>query len=30
MALTTHVDHRVWQDVYQPMTSAAEVYLKQL
>ncbi len=25
---TTHADHRVWQDVYRPMTAAGEVYLK--
>jgi motility quorum-sensing regulator/GCU-specific mRNA interferase toxin len=27
-AMTTHADHRVWQDVYRPMTVAGEVYLK--
>ena len=27
-SMTTHADHRVWQDVYQPMTTAGEVYLK--
>lgn len=27
-SMTTHADHRVWQDVYRPMTSAGEVYLK--
>jgi motility quorum-sensing regulator / GCU-specific mRNA interferase toxin len=27
-SMTTHVDHRVWQDVYQPTTSAGPVYLK--
>lgn len=27
-ALTTHANHRVWQDVYRPMTPAGEVYLK--
>ena len=26
--MTTHADHRVWQDVYQPTTPAGEVYLK--
>ena len=26
--MTTHADHRVWQDVYRPMTRAGEVYLK--
>ena len=26
--MTTHADHRVWQDVYRPKTSAGEVYLK--
>lgn len=26
--MTTHADHRVWQDVYRPMTQAGEVYLK--
>ncbi|TXI78832.1 MAG: type II toxin-antitoxin system MqsR family toxin [Dechloromonas sp.] len=27
-SMTTHADHRVWQDVYRPMTAAGEVYLK--
>ncbi len=27
-SMTTHGDHRVWQDVYRPSTSAGEVYLK--
>ena len=27
-SMTTHSDHRVWQDVYRPTTSAGEVYLK--
>jgi motility quorum-sensing regulator / GCU-specific mRNA interferase toxin len=27
-SMTTHADHRVWQDVYQPSTSAGDVYLK--
>jgi motility quorum-sensing regulator / GCU-specific mRNA interferase toxin len=27
-SMTTHSDHRVWQDVYQPSTRAGEVYLK--
>jgi motility quorum-sensing regulator/GCU-specific mRNA interferase toxin len=27
-SMTTHADHRVWQDVYRPATSAGEVYLK--
>ena len=26
-SMTTHADHRVWQDVYRPSTSAGEVYL---
>jgi motility quorum-sensing regulator / GCU-specific mRNA interferase toxin len=26
--MTTHVDHRIWQDVYQPTTVAGPVYLK--
>ena len=26
--MTTHADHRVWQDVYRPETPAGEVYLK--
>lgn len=27
-SMTTHADHRIWQDVYQPTTSAGPVYLK--
>ncbi len=27
-SMTTHTDHRIWQDVYRPATSAGEVYLK--
>ena len=27
-SMTTHTDHRVWQDVYRPMTKVGEVYLK--
>ena len=27
-SMTTQADHRVWQDVYRPTTSAGEVYLK--
>jgi motility quorum-sensing regulator / GCU-specific mRNA interferase toxin len=27
-SMTTHADHRVWQDVYQPSTDAGNVYLK--
>jgi motility quorum-sensing regulator/GCU-specific mRNA interferase toxin len=27
-SMTTHHDHRLWQDVYRPMTSAGAVYLK--
>ena len=27
-SMTTHADHRVWQDVYRPRTQAGEVYLK--
>lgn len=27
-SMTAHADHRVWQDVYRPATSAGEVYLK--
>jgi motility quorum-sensing regulator/GCU-specific mRNA interferase toxin len=26
--MTTHADHRIWQDVYRPKTPAGEVYLK--
>src|ERR1017187_4339112 len=27
-SMTTNADHRIWQDVYRPKTSAGEVYLK--
>ena len=27
-SMTTHDDHRVWQDVYRPTTPAGDVYLK--
>jgi motility quorum-sensing regulator/GCU-specific mRNA interferase toxin len=27
-SMTTHADHRIWQDVYRPMTVAGRVYLK--
>jgi motility quorum-sensing regulator/GCU-specific mRNA interferase toxin len=27
-SMTTHYDHRIWQDVYRPATHAGEVYLK--
>lgn len=27
-SMTTHADHRVWQDVYRRVTSVGEVYLK--
>ena len=27
-SMTTHADHRVWQDVYRAATVAGEVYLK--
>jgi motility quorum-sensing regulator / GCU-specific mRNA interferase toxin len=27
-SMTTHADHRIWQDVYQPSTEAGDVYLK--
>ena len=27
-SMTTHTDHRVWQDVYRPKTPVGEVYLK--
>lgn len=26
-SMTTHADHRVWQDVYRPTTAVGEVYL---
>lgn len=27
-SMTTHADHRIWQDVYRPKTSAGDVYIK--
>ena len=27
-SMTTHANHRIWQDVYRPMTAAGRVYLK--
>ena len=27
-SMTTHADHKVWQDVYRPVTKAGEIYLK--
>ncbi|MCK5228824.1 MAG: type II toxin-antitoxin system MqsR family toxin, partial [Desulfobulbaceae bacterium] len=27
-SMTTYTDHRIWQDVYRPETSAGDVYLK--
>ena len=27
-SITTHADHRVWQDVYRPVTAVGAVYLK--
>lgn len=27
-SMTTHSDHRVWQDVYRPTTNVGVVYLK--
>lgn len=27
-SMTTHSNHKVWQDVYRPTTQAGEVYLK--
>lgn len=27
-SMTTHADHRLWQDVYCPLTAAGRVYLK--
>ena len=27
-SMTTHQNHRVWQDVYRPITKVGEVYLK--
>jgi motility quorum-sensing regulator/GCU-specific mRNA interferase toxin len=27
-SMTTHADHRIWQDVYRPRTPGGDVYLK--
>lgn len=27
-SMTSHVDHRIWQDVYRPVTAVGCVYLK--
>lgn len=27
-SMTSHADHKIWQDVYRPKTSAGDVYLK--
>lgn len=27
-SMTAHADHKIWQDVYRPNTTAGEVYLK--
>jgi motility quorum-sensing regulator/GCU-specific mRNA interferase toxin len=27
-SMTSHADHRIWQDVYRPKTPAGDVYLK--
>ncbi|WP_434518739.1 type II toxin-antitoxin system MqsR family toxin [Pseudomonas sp. NFX1] len=27
-SMTSHIDHRVWQDVYRPLTAVGYVYLK--
>ena len=27
-SMTTHADHRIWQDVYKPSTQVGDVYLK--
>ena len=27
-SMTTHADHRIWQDVYCPATSVGDVYVK--
>jgi motility quorum-sensing regulator/GCU-specific mRNA interferase toxin len=27
-SMTTHSDHRIWQDVYRPTTPMGEIYLK--
>lgn len=26
--MTTHANHRIWQDVYRPKTAVGQVYLK--
>ena len=27
-SMTTYADHKIWQDVYRPKTTAGDVYLK--
>lgn len=27
-SMTTHADHRIWQDVYRPRTRSGDLYLK--
>ncbi len=27
-SMTTHTDHRLWQDVYRPMTKSGPAYVK--
>ncbi len=27
-SMTTHTNHRIWQDVYRPVTDLGEVYIK--
>ena len=27
-SMTTHADHRIWQDVYRPKTAHGDLYLK--
>jgi motility quorum-sensing regulator/GCU-specific mRNA interferase toxin len=27
-SMTTHADHRLWQDVYRPTTEVGDIYLK--
>ena len=27
-SMTTHADHKIWQDVYRPSTQLGEIYLK--
>jgi len=27
-SMTTHADHRIWQDVYRPMTRTGRAYVK--